>query len=64
MGTRAHRKLHVALPATLHERERQAIHKAIETYATEMAGSAADLDQGLEATGIEHLRNRRHRRCS
>jgi predicted transcriptional regulator len=89
MTNRAHRNLHVPLPATLHdrlravatrakrpttslareaieawvdERERQAVHEAITAYATEMAGTSADLDEGLEQAAIEHLRSGRRKR--
>ncbi len=51
-----------AIETWIDERERQAVHEAIETYATEMAGTAADLDEGLEQAGIEHLRDRRRKR--
>jgi predicted DNA-binding protein len=51
-----------AIEAWVEERERQAVHEAIATYATEMAGTAADLDEDLERTAIEHLRGKRRRR--
>lgn len=51
-----------AIEAWLDERERQEIHEAIATYATEMAGTAADLDEGLERTALEHLRGKRRKR--
>ena len=35
---------------------RAALHLAIARYADSMAGSTADLDPGLEAASIEHLR--------
>jgi hypothetical protein len=51
-----------AIEAWVDERERQAVHEAIVTYATEMAGTAADLDEGLERAAIEHLRSRQRKR--
>ena len=51
-----------AIEAWVDERERQAVDEAIATYATEMAGSAADLDEDLEQAAIEHLRGRRRKR--
>jgi predicted DNA-binding protein len=51
-----------AIEAWVDERERQAVHEAIAAYATEMAGTAADLDEGLERAAIEHLRGRRRKR--
>lgn len=51
-----------AIEAWVEERERQAVHDAIAAYATEMAGSAADLDESLEQAAIEHLRGRRRKR--
>ncbi len=40
----------------------QVVHEAIAAYATEMAGTTADLDQGLERAAIEHLRGGRRKR--
>lgn len=51
-----------AIEAWVDERERQAVHEAIATYATEMAGTPADLDEGLKRAAIEHLRGRRRKR--
>jgi predicted DNA-binding protein len=51
-----------AIEAWVEERERLAVHEAIATYATEMAGTAADLDQGLERGAAEHLRGTRRKR--
>jgi len=51
-----------AIEAWVDERERQAVHEAISTYASEMAGTSADLDEGLEQAAIEHLRGRRRKR--
>jgi hypothetical protein len=31
------------------------VHHAIVEYASEMAGSPADLDEDLERAGVEHL---------
>ncbi len=44
------------------ERERQAVHEAITAYATEMAGTSADLDKDLEQAAIQHLRGGRRKR--
>ena len=51
-----------AIESWVEERERQAVHEAIAAYATEMAGTAADLDEPLERAAIEHLRGRRRTR--
>lgn len=51
-----------AIEAWVDERERQAVHEAIATYATEMAGGPADLDEDLEQAAIEQLRGRRRTR--
>jgi predicted transcriptional regulator len=51
-----------AIESWVEERERQAVHDAIATYAAEMAGTAADLDECLERAAIEHLRGRRQKR--
>jgi predicted transcriptional regulator len=51
-----------AIEAWVEERERQAVHEAITTYATEMAGTAANLDEDLEQAAIEHLGGRRRKR--
>ena len=51
-----------AIEAWVDERERQAVHEAIATYATEMAGTSADLDKDLEQAAIEHLRGGRRKR--
>jgi len=44
-----------AIEAWVEERRRQAVHNAIVEYATEMAGSAADLDEELEEVAVDHL---------
>ena len=44
-----------AIEAWVEEREREAVHEAIAAYASEMAGTSADLDEDLERAGIEHL---------
>lgn len=44
-----------AIDAWLKERARKARHKAIADYAAEMAGTDLDLDQELEAAGVEYL---------
>jgi predicted DNA-binding protein len=51
-----------AIEAWVEERERHALHEAIATYATEMAGTAADLDEELERAATEHLRGGRRKR--
>ncbi len=51
-----------AIEAWIEERERQAVHEAIATYAADMAGTAADLDADLERAAVEHLRHRRRKR--
>ena len=51
-----------AIESWVEERERQAVHEAIATYATEMAGTAADLDESLERAAIEQPRGRRRKR--
>jgi hypothetical protein len=51
-----------AIESWIEERERDAVHEAISDYASEMAGSAADLDEDLERTGIEHLVGKRRKR--
>ncbi len=47
-----------AIEAWIVERKRQAVQEAITTYATEMAGTSADLDADLERAATEHLRGR------
>lgn len=44
-----------AIDAWLKDRMRKARHNAIAECAEELAGTALDLDQELESTGIEHL---------
>lgn len=44
-----------AIEAWIEERQRHAVHDAIVEYAGEMAGSPADLDEGLERASVEHL---------
>ena len=39
----------------LAEQEKLALHEEIARYALETAGTADDLDEPLEAVGIEHL---------
>jgi predicted DNA-binding protein len=51
-----------AIEAWIEERERQALHEAIATYAHEVGGSRDDLDEPLERAGVEHLVGRRRRR--
>jgi hypothetical protein len=50
-----------AIEAWIKERERQAVHDAIAEYATEMAGTAADLDEDLERAAVDHLLARRRK---
>jgi len=51
-----------AIEAWVEERERDAVHDAIATYAREMAATPADLDESLEGAAIEHLRGKRRKR--
>ncbi len=44
-----------AIDSWLRQQLRKARHDAIATYAAEMAGTDLDLDDKLEAAGIEHL---------
>lgn len=44
-----------AIDSWLSEQARKARHDAIAAYAAEMAGTDLDLDEELEAAGIEHL---------
>ena len=50
-----------AIEAWIAERERHAVHQSIVDYASEMAGSGADLDEDLEKAGVEHLVRRRRK---
>jgi len=47
-----------AIDFWLRQQLRKARHDAIAAYAAEMAGTALDLDAGIEAAGIEHLMGR------
>ncbi len=51
-----------AIRDALKNRQRAAIDAAIETYAHAMAGTEHDLDEDLEAAGIEHLLSDERRR--
>lgn len=51
-----------AIEAWLRQRKRAALHDAITAYATEQAGSPADLNPGLEAASLELWREPRRRR--
>jgi hypothetical protein len=51
-----------AIEAWVEQREREALHDAVATYARAVAGSRADLDEHLEQAGIEHLLRKRRRR--
>lgn len=44
-----------AIDSWLRQQLRKVRHDAISAYAAENAGTALDLDAGLEAAGIEHL---------
>ena len=44
-----------AIDCWLRVREARALAQAIHAYASEAAGSAADLDADLEAAAVEHL---------
>jgi predicted DNA-binding protein len=72
-----HRRLHAAAarlkaPATavarqaieywLEENERIAVHEAVAEYARSVAGTSADLDQGLEEAAVEHLLSKERKR--
>jgi hypothetical protein len=39
----------------LKQRQKASLHEAICAYATQYAGTAADLDQAFEAASVEHL---------
>jgi hypothetical protein len=51
-----------AIRDALKQRQRAAVEAAIETYARAMAGTDHDLDEELEAAGIEHLLAEERRR--
>jgi hypothetical protein len=51
-----------AIEAWIRERERAALDEEIETYASEVAGTAADLDEDLERAAIERLVRPRRKR--
>lgn len=53
--TPATRLVRQALERYLRERERQAVHDSIVEYAREMAGTGADLDEGLQEASLEFL---------
>jgi hypothetical protein len=44
-----------AIDEWLRRQEKLALHQAIVSYASEWAGSDADLDEDLEKAGLEHL---------
>ena len=44
-----------AIETWLEEQERLTLHEEIANYASQAAGSSEDLDEQLEATGLEHL---------
>ncbi|MEO8584925.1 MAG: hypothetical protein ABI584_02070 [Acidobacteriota bacterium] len=51
-----------AIEEWLRERRRQSVREEIAVYAARAAGSAADLDAGLEKAAVEHLRGSRKKR--
>ena len=51
-----------AIESWLRERKRAAVREAIAAYAAEHAGTSADLDAELEATGLQMLRPAKRRR--
>ena len=51
-----------AIEAWIDARERLVVHEAIVDYASEVAGSHADLDPTLENAAIEHLIVKRRKR--
>ena len=51
-----------AIEVWIGERDREAVHEAIAAYASEMAGTSADLDEDLERAGVEHLLGTRRKR--
>lgn len=46
-----------AIDSFLADLRHAAVHEAIASYASEAAGTKADLDSELEATGLDHLRD-------
>ena len=44
-----------AIEYWLEKQERLALHEEISSYATQSAGSSDDLDEQLQAAGLEHL---------
>jgi predicted DNA-binding protein len=46
-----------ALEYWLEEQEKLSLHEEIARYAAEVAGTGDDLDEQLEAAGLEHLQN-------
>lgn len=44
-----------AIESWLARRRRDAVYEAVASYAEEMAGTGADLDEELEAAAVEHL---------
>lgn len=51
-----------AIDRWLFEQQRQILHDAIQTYASETAGTRDDLDREMEAAAVEHLTAARDRR--
>ena len=50
-----------AIDRWLAEKKRLAVHRAIQAYAQEAAGSAEALDDELEAASVEHLLEAEHK---
>lgn len=51
-----------AIESWIRQREREQISDHIAAYASEVAGSAADLDPVLERAGVDHLLGKRRKR--
>lgn len=45
------------IEAWVKKRQKELLHRQLAAYVKAHAGSSQDIDQGLEAAGIEHLRN-------
>lgn len=50
-----------AIESYVTECERHAVHEAIVDYASDMAGSPAELDEDLERAGVAHLASGRRK---
>ncbi len=51
-----------AIEAWIGEREREQVSEAIAEYATDVAGTSADIDPVLERAAVEHLVSKRRKR--